>query len=84
MIAVLEAPVAAPVKPQAKDRIEELQQTISASRLGLWHSCRLKFCFRYVLQLCKPPTPAMHCGSVVPALHAQRTRCWSQTSGLRA
>jgi hypothetical protein len=66
MIAVLEPPVAAPEKPpQAKDRIEELQQTVSASRLGLWHSCRLKFFFRYVRQIKKAPTPAMHCGSSV-------------------
>lgn len=35
MIAVLEPPIAAPEKPQTKDRLEELQQTVSASRLGL-------------------------------------------------
>lgn len=68
MIAVLESPVAEPEQPQAKDRIEELQQTVSASRLGLWHSCRLKFYFRYVLQLKKAPTPSMHCGSTVHAV----------------
>ena len=65
MIAVLEPPVAAPEKPQGTDRIEELQQTVSASRLGLWHSCRLKFYFRYVLQIKKAPTPSMHAGSTV-------------------
>ena len=68
MIAVLEAPVAAPEKPQAKDRIEELLETVSASRLGLWLSCRLKFFFRYVAQIKKPPTPSMHCGSSVHAV----------------
>lgn len=65
MIAVLEPSVAAPEKPAATDRIEELLQTVSASRLGLWHSCRLKFFFRYVKQIKKPPTPAMHSGSTV-------------------
>lgn len=65
MIAVLDPPVAAPEPPPAKDRIAELQQTVSASRLGLWHSCRLKFFFRQVLQIKKAPTPAMHAGSTV-------------------
>lgn len=75
MIAVLESPVAAPEKPQSKDRIEELQQTVSASRLGLWHSCRLKFFFRYVLQLKKAPTPSMHAGSSVHAV----LQAWSMS-----
>ena len=65
MIAVLEPPVTQPEPPQGKDRIEELQQTISASRLGLWHSCRLKFFFRYILQIKTAPTPSMHSGSTV-------------------
>jgi putative RecB family exonuclease len=65
MSAVLGPPATIPEKPSAKDRIAELQQTVSASRLGLWHSCRLKFCFRYLLQLRKPPTPSMHAGSTV-------------------
>ena len=44
-------------------RIGELQQTISASRLNAWLGCRLKFYFRYVLQLKKPPTASLHAGS---------------------
>lgn len=64
MMAVLEPP-AAPHRPREQARVAELQQTISASRLGLWLSCRLKFYFRYVRQLQKPPTPAMHAGSTV-------------------
>jgi putative RecB family exonuclease len=68
MIAVLEPPVTRPEPPQAEDRLEKLQQTVSASRLGLWHSCRLKFLFRYVLQIKKAPTPSMHAGSSVHAV----------------
>ncbi len=47
------------------DRIGELQRTVSASRLNLWLTCRLKFYFRYVLKLTKPKTAALHFGSVV-------------------
>lgn len=65
MSAVLEPAAPVTAKPQAKDRIVELQQNVSASRLGLWQSCRLKFFFRYVLQLKKAPTPSMHAGSTV-------------------
>jgi putative RecB family exonuclease len=75
MIAVLESPVTQPEPTQAKDRIEQLQQTVSASRLGLWHSCRLKFFFRYVLQIKKAPTPSMHCGSSVHAV----LQAWSMS-----
>lgn len=48
-----------------KDVISELLGTISASRLGLFHQCRLRFYFRYVLQIKKPKTPALHVGSAV-------------------
>jgi putative RecB family exonuclease len=75
MIAVLEPPVTRPELPQEKDRIEELQQTVSASRLGLWLSCRLKFFFRYVLQIKKAPTPSMHCGSSVHSV----LQAWSMS-----
>ena len=34
-----------------KSRLEALLETISASRLNCFHSCRLKFYFRYVLEL---------------------------------
>src|SRR5438445_11206488 len=71
MIAVLEPAVAAPEKPPAKDPIEELQQTVSPSRLTLWHSCRLKFFFKYVQRIKKAPTPAMHAGSSVHAVLQQ-------------
>jgi putative RecB family exonuclease len=68
MIAALEPRVVVPAKPPSKDPIEELQQTVSGSRLGLWLSCRLKFFFRYVLKIKKAPTPSMHAGSSVHAV----------------
>lgn len=48
-----------------KDIITTLQETVSASRLGLFLQCRLKFYFRYVLQIQKPKTAALHLGSAV-------------------
>jgi putative RecB family exonuclease len=50
--------------PEA-DTLEQLKQTVSASRLSCWSKCRLQFYFRYVLKLTKPPTAALHLGSVV-------------------
>ena len=48
--------------------IEALKQAVSASRLNCWLACRLKFFFRYVQQIPKPPTPALHVGTVVHAV----------------
>lgn len=45
--------------------LDSLKQSISASRLSCWLQCRLKFYFRYVLQIKKPQTPSLHVGSVV-------------------
>jgi len=45
--------------------IAELKQTVSASRLNTFHTCRLKFFFRYVLQVTKPTSPALFVGSAV-------------------
>jgi putative RecB family exonuclease len=55
-----------PVSPET--RLLELQQTVSASRLNLWSTCRLKLFFRYVMRAEKPPTASMHAGKVVHAL----------------
>jgi putative RecB family exonuclease len=57
---------ATPAKPRAsvEERVEKLLKTVSASRLGTWHGCKMKFYFRYVLEIKKPPTPALHSGSV--------------------
>jgi hypothetical protein len=70
MIASVES-VSAPVpppqptpKPKANP-IENLQKTVSASRLTTFLQCRLKFFFRYVQQISKPKTPSLHVGSVV-------------------
>jgi putative RecB family exonuclease len=64
MIAPAELPIT-PAPLHSPDRRAQLQQSVSASRLGLWQQCRLKFYFRYVLQIAKPPTPALHVGGVV-------------------
>ena len=45
--------------------LEDLTRTVSASRLNLWTQCRLKFWFRYVEEIPKPVTPALHVGSTV-------------------
>ncbi len=45
--------------------VAELIRTVSASRLSTWSQCRLKFYFRYVSGIEKPPTPALHVGKVV-------------------
>jgi putative RecB family exonuclease len=53
-------------QPKAKDNPNEtLQKTVSASRLNTWLSCRLKFFFRFIQQITKPPTPSLHIGSTV-------------------
>jgi CRISPR/Cas system-associated exonuclease Cas4 (RecB family) len=70
MNAVVAPPVAPPPPPESpqvsqRELISQLQQTVSASRLSCWLSCRLKFYFRYVLRLSKSPTAALHVGSVV-------------------
>lgn len=68
------------------ERVRELTDSISASRLNLWNSCRLKFWFRYVEQIRKPITPALHVGSVVHAvLQAWNLARWrKEDSGLDA
>lgn len=64
--AAIAAPATTPAKAEPPvNRIEQLLKTISASRLSGWLSCRLKFFFRYVQQIPKPPTAALHVGSVV-------------------
>ncbi|TXT46372.1 MAG: hypothetical protein FD140_4508 [Limisphaerales bacterium] len=60
MIATVE-PIAG-AKPKS---IAELRQTISASRLNTWLSCRLKFFFHYVLGIKKPRTAALYVGTSV-------------------
>ncbi len=60
--------------------ISQLQTTVSASRLSLFHACRLKFFFKYVLKLKKEKTPSLHLGSAVhSALKAWSKARWKQT-----
>jgi len=42
-----------------------LEEPVSASRINLFHSCRLKFYYRYVLKLIKPVNSALHVGKAV-------------------
>ena len=48
------------------DRI--LSEPVSASRLNLFHTCRLKFYYRYVLKITKPASPALHVGKTVHSM----------------
>src|ERR1039458_5467583 len=59
MIAAVDQPV------DRHNPVTGLLKTTSASRLNCWLQCRLKFYFRYVLQITKPKTAALHFGSVV-------------------
>jgi len=56
---------------KARRSIEELTQTVSASRLSTWLQCRLKFHMRYVAGVAKPPTAALHVGKTVHAVLQQ-------------
>ncbi|MCE9610976.1 MAG: PD-(D/E)XK nuclease family protein [Chthoniobacter sp.] len=56
-----------------------MQGTVSPSRLTLFLQCRLKFYFRYVAQIAKPKTPALHVGSSVHGvLKAWNKARWRQ------
>ena len=54
----------APPEPKPARGINELLKTVSASRLGCWQQCRLKFYFKYVLGIPKRATPSLHIGKV--------------------
>jgi putative RecB family exonuclease len=58
-------PMIALAEPGTGRTIEELTESVSASRLTTWQQCRLKFYFRYVAGLVKPPSPALHIGTTV-------------------
>ncbi len=68
--------------PPTEDQIiEKLQQRVSATKLTLFQSCRLRFWFRYVLGLRKPKTPALHVGVAVHAVLSGWNRArWRQQS----
>lgn len=50
-----------------KDKIEQLVSVVSTSRLNTFHQCRLKFFFRYVLELVKPGAVNLFVGKAVHA-----------------
>lgn len=75
MISTVDPLESAPApEPTLDDRVTELQQTISPSRLSMFLQCRLKFFFRYVAKIKKPKTAALHVGS---AVHAA-LKCWNK------
>ena len=59
MITLAPTPTTAPVP--------DLTNVVSASRLNCFHSCRLKFYFRYVLELVKQGSAALFVGKAVHA-----------------
>lgn len=52
----------------------DLSASVSASRLGLFHACRLRFFFRHVLGLTRPKAAALHLGATVH----QTLRAWNR------
>ena len=71
MIALATAPPAPPEPPPKRteaDVIEELQNTVSASRLSTFQRCRLQFYFRYVAEIKTPPTASLYVGQVIHAV----------------
>lgn len=73
MIAFADPPPVESTQPviKAGRSIEELTQTVSASRLSTWLQCRLKFHMRYVAGVPKAPTAALHVGKTVHAVLQQ-------------
>ena len=73
MIAFADPPPPLSVEPaqQPGRTIEELTQTVSASRLSTWLQCRLKFHLRYVAGVLKAPSAALHVGKTVHAVLQQ-------------
>ena len=55
------------IEPSKVEKRSVLDEPVSASRLNLFHSCRLKFFFRYVKKIQKPASAALHVGKAVHA-----------------
>ncbi|MEP6671423.1 MAG: PD-(D/E)XK nuclease family protein [Chthoniobacter sp.] len=73
-------PVSTPAAPAGRTK-QDLLRTVSASRLGTWLQCRLKFYFRYLAGITKPNTAARHTGTVVHAVLQQWNLArWRRTS----
>ena len=79
MIALAPPPVAVPGIEATPPPRESLTSIVSASRLNCFHSCRLKFYFRYVEQIAKPATAALFVGKAVHAsLQQWSTARWRE------
>ncbi len=66
-----------PPRKPAQPSGDHLTSVVSASRLNCFHSCRLKFYFRYVLEISKPATAALFLGKAVhSALQQWSTARW--------
>ena len=77
MIATVDPIEAAPADRSPDERVQQLKKMVSASRLSLCLSCRLKLFFRYVLELKKPKSAALHVGGAVhSALKAWNKARW--------
>ena len=63
----MEEQVIALVEPPNQEKKSVLDEPVSASRLNLFHSCRLKFFYRYVEKISKPASAALHVGKAVHA-----------------
>jgi len=61
----------APKEPPATVEESGALDYISASRLKMFSECRLKFYFRYVAGVVKPPVPALFVGTAVHAVLQQ-------------
>jgi RecB family exonuclease len=73
------APPPPPIRTEAIV-INELENTVSASRLGTFQRCRLQFYFRYVLEIKSRQTPGLYVGKVIHAvLQALNLARWRGT-----
>jgi hypothetical protein len=53
--------------PESRVPSRDLTSVVSASRLNTFHACRLKFFFRYVMEIVKPTSAALFVGKAVHA-----------------
>ena len=66
-----------PARKPAIPAVDHLTNVVSASRLNCFHACRLKFYFRYVMEMVKPATAALFVGKAVhAALQQWSTARW--------
>lgn len=68
------SPRARPSTRSLAEILADLLASVSASRLSLFHGCRLRFFFRYVLGLTRPKAAALHLGATVH----QTLRAWNR------